>query len=47
MSNIVEPGDRITFASMPKELLNDRITGPALDDRSGVGFNFVCVGAFK
>ena len=35
-SNIVEPGDRITFASMPKELLNDRITGPALDDRSGV-----------
>ena len=21
---------------MPKELLNDRITGPALDDRSGV-----------
>ena len=36
VSNIVEPGDRITFASMPKELLNDRITGPALDDRSGV-----------
>lgn len=36
VSNIVEPGDRITFASMPKELLNNRITGPALDDRSGV-----------
>ncbi|MDE6103070.1 MAG: M42 family peptidase, partial [Oscillospiraceae bacterium] len=36
LSNIVEPGDRITFASMPKELLNNRITGPALDDRSGV-----------
>lgn len=36
VSNIVEPGDRITFASMPKKLLNDRITGPALDDRSGV-----------
>ena len=36
VSNIVEPGDRVTFASMPKELLNDRITGPALDDRSGV-----------
>lgn len=36
VSNIVEPGDRITFASMTKELLNDRITGPALDDRSGV-----------
>ena len=36
VSNIVEPGDRITFASMLKELLNDRITGPALDDRSGV-----------
>lgn len=36
VSNIVEPGDRITFASMPKELLSDRITGPALDDRSGV-----------
>lgn len=36
VSNIVEPGDRITFASMPKKFLNDRITGPALDDRSGV-----------
>lgn len=36
VSNIVEPGDIITFASMPKELLNNRITGPALDDRSGV-----------
>lgn len=36
VSNIVEPGDRITFASMPKKLLNNRITGPALDDRSGV-----------
>lgn len=36
VSNIVEPGDRITFASMPKKILNDRITGPALDDRSGV-----------
>ena len=36
VSNIVEPGDRITFASMPKELFNDRITGQALDDRSGV-----------
>lgn len=35
LSEIVEPGDRITFDSKPKELLNNRITGPALDDRSG------------
>lgn len=36
LSDVVEPGDRITFASKPKELLNNRITGPALDDRSGI-----------
>lgn len=36
VSGMVELGDKITFASMPKELLNNRITGPALDDRSGI-----------
>ncbi len=35
-SKIVSPGDKISFHAEPKELLEDRITGCALDDRSGV-----------
>lgn len=30
-------GDRLTFCGAPKELLGDRITAPALDDRTGAG----------
>lgn len=37
ISKIVFPGDKISFVSEPKELLSNRITGCALDDRSGVG----------
>lgn len=36
LSEIVSFGDKITFSTTPAELLNNRITGPALDDRSGV-----------
>lgn len=36
VSNLVSPGDKISFISQPKELLNNRITGCALDDRTGV-----------
>ncbi len=36
VSKIVSPGDRISFSSEPKELLGGRITGCALDDRSGM-----------
>lgn len=36
VSKFVSPGDKISFISMPKELLGGRITGCALDDRSGV-----------
>ncbi|MGN0613688.1 MAG: M42 family metallopeptidase [Porcipelethomonas sp.] len=35
VSDIISPGDKISFVSKPSELLNNRITGCALDDRSG------------
>lgn len=36
VSAIVSQGDKITFNQKPYELINNRITGPALDDRCGV-----------
>lgn len=36
VSDLVSHGDKISFVSEPQELLNNRITGSALDDRSGV-----------
>lgn len=36
VSKIVSHGDKISFVSPPQELLNNRITGCALDDRCGV-----------
>lgn len=36
ISELVSHGDKISFVSPPAELLNNRITGCALDDRSGV-----------
>ncbi len=36
VSELVSHGDKISFVSEPQELLNNRITGSALDDRSGV-----------
>ncbi len=37
IASLVSPGDKISFAGSPKELLGNRITGCGLDDRSGVG----------
>jgi len=36
LSGIVSYGDKISFVSPPQELLNNRVTGCALDDRAGV-----------
>ncbi|MGN1482021.1 M42 family metallopeptidase [Porcipelethomonas sp.] len=36
LKSIVSPGDKISFSEKPKALLNNRITGMALDDRSGI-----------
>lgn len=36
VSKLVSHGDKISFVSEPQELLNNRITGCALDDRCGV-----------
>ncbi len=36
LSEIISLGDKVSFVSQPTELLNDCITGTALDDRSGV-----------
>ncbi len=36
VSNLIFPGDRVIFAEKPKELINNKISSPALDNRAGV-----------
>lgn len=36
LENMVSPGDTVTFDVKCRELLNNRVTGGALDDRSGI-----------
>lgn len=42
LSKLIEIGDRIVFAQKPSNLLNNRITSPALDDRAGVACLIEC-----
>lgn len=42
LKDLVSLGDRIAFASMPAELINNRITSRALDNRAGVAAVMYC-----
>lgn len=42
LTKVISLGDRIVFAQEPEALLNDRIAGPALDDRAGVACLIEC-----
>lgn len=35
LKELVTPGDRVSFATRPTDLLNGRVTGKSLDDRAG------------
>lgn len=42
LKEIVSLGDRIVFSAEPKQLLNNRVTAPALDNRAGVAAVMYC-----
>ena len=45
--NMVKQGDRVVFRQKPAQLLNDRIAGPAFDDRAGVASILRCLDILK